>query len=137
MRSGRATDEADNHVSDTIVLTIPTDSPYRGVASLVLGGLGSRLDLPYERMDDLQLAVLSLLDATRDDDASVEIRAEDGHLAVSVGPLREGAEADDGLALVLTRLTDRIEASRRNDASWLTVFMARAEDAASAGRSSA
>ena len=56
MPSSRAIEEADNHVKDTIVLTIPTDSAYRGVASLVLGGIGTRLDLPYERMDDLQLA---------------------------------------------------------------------------------
>ena len=93
----------------------------------MLGGLGSRLDLPYERMDDLQLAVLSMLDASRDDDASVEIHAEDGHVAVSVGPLHDNAAADDGLELVLTRLTDRIEMVRKDDASWLTVFMARAE----------
>ena len=82
MRGSRAIREADNHVNDTIVLTIPTDSACRGVASLVLGGLGSRLDLRYERMDDLQLAVLSMLDASRDDDASVEIHVEDGHVAV-------------------------------------------------------
>ena len=131
MRSIGATEEADNHVNDTIVLTIPTDSAYRGVASLVLGGIGTRLDLPYERMDDLQLAVLSMLDASRDDDASVEIHTEDGHVAVSVGPLRDGAENDNGLALVLTRLTDRIEATRRDEASWLTVFLARADSVAS------
>ena len=131
MRGSRSIEEADNHVNDTIVLTIPTDSAYRGVASLVLGGLGSRLDLPYERMDDLQLAVLSMLDASRDDDASVEIQAEDEHVAVSVGPLRDDAADDDGLELVLTRLTDRIETARRDDASWLTVFMARAEAVAS------
>lgn len=134
MRSSLAAEEVANDVNDTIVLTIPTDSAYRGVASLVLGGLGTRLDLPYERMDDLQLAVLSMLDASRDDDVSVEIHAEDGHVAVSVGPLRDGAADDDGLELVLTRLTDRIEVARRDDASWLTVFMARAEAVASTDR---
>ncbi len=113
----------------TIVLTIPTDSAYRGVASLVLGGVGSRLDLPFERMDDLQLAVLSMLDASRSDDASVEIRAEDGHVAVSVGPLRDGADEDPGLTLVLTRLTNRVESARREDGPWLTVFVARADGA--------
>ncbi len=131
MRGSRPIEEAISHMNDTIVLTIPTGSAYRGIASLVLGGLGSRLELPYERMDDLQLAVLSMLDSSRDDDASVEVHAEDGRVAVSVGPLREGAEDDDGLGLVLTRLTDRFEASRRDDAPWLTVFMARAEAVAS------
>jgi len=132
MLGGPAIEERDSHVNDTIVLTIPTSSPFRGVASLVLGGVGSRLDLPYERMDDLQLAVLSMLDASHGDEASVEIRAEDGRVAVSVGPLRADAETDDGLALVLSRLTDGVEATRRDDDSWLTVFLARDDGAAAA-----
>jgi hypothetical protein len=114
------------HVDDTIVLTIPTGPTYRGVASLVVGGVGTRLDLPFERVDDLQLAVLSMLEASTGDEASVEIRAEDDRVAVSVGPLRTGAESDTGLALVLTRLTDGLDASTREDASWLTVYMGRA-----------
>ena len=118
-------EERDGYVNDTIVLTIPTSPAFRGVASLVLGGVGSRLDLPYERMDDLQLAVLSMLDASRGEEASVEIHAEDERVAVSVGPLRTGAESDAGLALVLTRLTDGVEATPRDDVSWLTVFVAR------------
>ena len=114
------------HVDDTIVLTIPTSPSFRGVASLVLGGVGTRLDLPFERVDDLQLAVLSMLDASTGDEASVEIRADGGGVAVSVGPLRTGVEDDDGLALVLTRLTDGMDASTRDEASWLTVYMGRA-----------
>ena len=127
-----AIEERDGHVNDTIVLTIPTSPSFRGIASLVLGGVGSRLDLPYERMDDLQLAVLSMLDASRGEEASVEIHAEDGRVAVSVGPLRAGAESDGGLALVLTRLTDGVEATPRDDDSWLTVFVARENGVAAA-----
>jgi hypothetical protein len=125
-----AIEERDGPVNDTIVLTIPTGPAFRGVASLVLGGVGSRLDLPYERMDDLQLAVLSMLDATHGEEASVEIRAEDRRVAVAVGPLRTGAESDEGLALVLTRLTDGLEATPRGNDSWLTVFVARDDGAA-------
>ena len=50
-------------VTDRIVLTMPTDVRLRSVATLVLGGVGSRLDLPFEKTDDLQLAVLSALEA--------------------------------------------------------------------------
>lgn len=125
----QTSEEAGRSVNDTIMLTIPTDTAYRGVASLVLGGVGSRLDLPFERMDDLQLAVLSMLDASRGEDASVEIRADGGHVAVSVGPLRDGAEDDAGLSLVLTRLTNRVESAQRDDGPWLTVVVARADGA--------
>ena len=112
-------------MTDTILLTFPSKSTFRGVPSLVLSGVGSRLDLPFERTDDLQLAVLSMLDASSGKDASIEIEARDDRLAVSVGPLRPDAQADKGLDLVLRRLTDGVEAGRRGEDVWLTVFVAR------------
>lgn len=120
-------ERSDSPGSDTITLTIPTSSGFRGVATLVLGGVGSRFDLPYERMDDLQLAVLSMLDAAKGTEASIEMHAQDGRIGVSVGPLRDGAETDDGLTRVLTRLTDEVEPARRGSDSWLTVFVERDE----------
>jgi hypothetical protein len=111
--------------TDTILLTFPSRASYRGIPSLVLGGVGSRLDLPFERMDDLQLAVLSMLDASSGDETSVEIQAENDRVAVSVGPLRADAGDDRGLGLVLERLTDGVERARRDDGAWLTVFLER------------
>jgi len=113
-------------VTDTIVLTFPASGAFRGVPSLVLGGVGSRLDLPFERTDDLQLAVLSMLDAAAAEEASVEIRADDERVAVSVGPLRPEVDGDKGLALVLSRLTDGVESAHRGQDLWLTVFLTRA-----------
>jgi hypothetical protein len=120
-------ERSDSPASDTITLTIPTSPGFRSVATLVLGGVGSRLALPYERMDDLQLAVLSMLDAAKGKEASIEMHAQDGRIGVSVGPLRDGAEADDGLTRVLTRLTDAVQPGRRGNDSWLTVFVQRDE----------
>lgn len=113
------------HVTDTILLTFPSKAAFRGVPSLVLGGVGSRLDLSFERMDDLQLAVLSMLDASAGEDASVEIVAEDARLGVSVGPLDAGAGDDKGLELVLRRLTDGVEPQNRDGDVWLKVFVVR------------
>ena len=112
-------------MTDMIVLTIPTAAAYRDVASLVLGGVGTRLELSYERTDDLQLAVLSLLDATSGDDASIEIACEDGQLQVSVGPLRDDAPADRGLERVMTRLADRFETSVRDGGCFGTLSLDR------------
>lgn len=111
--------------TDTILLTFPSRTSFRGIPSLVLGGVGSRLDLPFERMDDLQLAVLSMLDASTGPEASVEIQAESDRVAVSVGPLRSDAVDDRGLGLVLERLTDGVEPGRRGESAWMTVFLAR------------
>jgi hypothetical protein len=124
--SGRATQELRDDVTDTILLTFPTQTAFRGVPSLVLGGVGSRLDLPYERTDDLQLAVLSMLDAAAGEQATVEISAEDERVTVAVGPLRPDAGDDRGLALVLGRLTDGVQAERRGEEVWLTVHLVRA-----------
>lgn len=112
-------------MTDTIHLTFPAKDSYRGVPSLVLGGVGSRLDIPFERMDDLQLAVLSMLDASADDNASLEIEAEDERVVVSVGPLRPDAADDNGLDLVLSRLTDGVASGRRGGDVWLTVSLTR------------
>ena len=91
-------------MNDRITLTLPTDTRFRGVATLVLGGVGTRLSLPYERVDDLQLAVLSLLEASGGERVTVEVEAESGKVFVSVGPLDEGSAADGGLARVLDPL---------------------------------
>ncbi|HEX4746440.1 MAG TPA: hypothetical protein VFU99_06105 [Gaiellaceae bacterium] len=112
-------------LDDTILVTLPAQSGLRGVATMVLSGVGSRLDMPYERMDDLQLALLSLLDSADGQETSIEIHADDERLAVSVGPLRAGAEQDEGLALVLSRLTDGVETGTRGSEPWMTVVLER------------
>jgi len=119
-------ERVDTEVNEKIVLTIPSERRFRGVATLVLGGVGSRLNLPYERMDDLQLALLSVLDAAGGDEVSIEVKAEDRHVAVSVGPLVEGSGDDAGLARVLSKLVDGVELGRRDSgAEWLTLTLAR------------
>jgi hypothetical protein len=112
-------------MSDQISLTIPTATRFRGVATLVLGGIGSRLDLPYERVDDLQLAVLSVLEASGDERVTVEVEAEDNGLVVSVGPLVDGSGDDGALARVLDPLVDSYEPSARDERVWLTLRLRR------------
>jgi hypothetical protein len=112
-------------VGEQISLTIPTATRFRGVATLVLGGIGSRLDLPYERVDDLQLAVLSVLEASGDERVTVEVDAEADGLLVSVGPLAEGSGADGALARVLDPLVDSFESAQRDGRVWLTLRLHR------------
>jgi hypothetical protein len=108
---------------DRIVLTLPSDARFRSVATLVVGGIGSRADLPFERADDLQLAVLSALDASRDAEVTVEVTTGDGRLTVAVGPVRDGSGDDAGLARVLSRLVDEVEPQRRDGTEWLTLAL--------------
>ena len=113
-------------MSDRIVLTFPADARYRSVATLVLGGVGSRLDLPYERADDLQLALVSALDVAHDGEVTVEFDAsEDGALAMAVGPVLNDCGDDSALALVLSRLVDEVDREQRDGNEWIVLRVAR------------
>ena len=112
-------------MSDHISLIFPTAAHYRGVATLVLGGVGSRLDLPYERVDDLQLAVLSVLEASSDERVTVEVDTEENGVVVAVGPLADGSQTDGALARVLDPLVDSVESTERDARIWLTLRLRR------------
>jgi hypothetical protein len=112
-------------MTDHITLTIPTASRFRGVATLVLGGIGSRLDLPYERVDDLQLAVLSVLEASGDERVTVEVEAESDALVVAIGPLADSSADDGALARVLDPLVDAFESVQRDGRVWLALRLRR------------
>jgi hypothetical protein len=112
-------------VTDRIVLTVPTEERFRSVATLVVGGIGSRADLPYERMDDLQLAVLSVLEAADRDEITLEVDADERGVRLALGPVRDGSSGDEGLALVLSRLVDDVAHERRDGAAWLSLGLTR------------
>jgi hypothetical protein len=112
-------------MTDRITLTIPADEPSRGVATLVIGGVGSRLDLPYERVDDLQLAVLSVLGASDGSQVTVEVVADDDAVLVSVGPLAAGSATNGSLTRVLGPLVDSVTPSPRGAEEWLTLRLDR------------
>ncbi|MFO7572752.1 MAG: hypothetical protein R6W48_09175 [Gaiellaceae bacterium] len=110
---------------DRISLTLPTASPYRGVASLVLGGVGGRLDLAYEQTDDLQLGILSALGAAAGDSVTIEIEIADETVQVSVGPLADGTADDRALLNVLAKLVDAVDDTRREGREWLVLSLSR------------
>jgi hypothetical protein len=100
--------------TERIALTLLAEAGLRSVATLVLGGIGSRLDLPYERVDDLQLAVLSVLAASDLEQVTIEVEIDDERIEVFVGPLPGGAAADRGLRRVVERLVDDVETATRS-----------------------
>jgi hypothetical protein len=112
-------------MGDLIRLTIPSSQRYRGVATLVLGGIGSRLELPYERVDDLSLALVSVFDAgATEKDTTVEIAAHDGELSIAVGPLAPGAAGDPALVRVLDPLVDEVRPLERDGDEWIELRVA-------------
>jgi hypothetical protein len=93
--------------TDTVLVEFPATEGYRGVGRLVLGGLASRFELPVDRVEDLLLAVESLL-AHGVDGETVTLRVDAGDeaLRVRLGPLADGGMSDPGVARVLRQLVD-------------------------------
>ena len=113
---------------ERIVLTIPRERGFSAVADLVLAGLGSRLDLTLDVIDDFQLALESLLD--RDDEGgavTVRFAVDETAIAASVGPFRrdelarELTSEGDGLGLrrVLDAVVDRVDVVDADGGTWV------------------
>jgi hypothetical protein len=79
-------------VIDEITLTIPRDADFHRVAHLVLGGLAVRMDLTVENLEDLQIALDSILGRSElaAGDVTVRMALRDGALETRVGPLPAG-----------------------------------------------
>jgi hypothetical protein len=112
---------------DEIRLTLPADEAFHGVAHLVLGGLAVRLDLTFENLEDLELALDSLLGrATVDEDVTLRVQVLDGELRTIVGPFSSlRAEFEDsgtgGLNLrrILSAVCDSVEIEERDGGEWV------------------
>jgi hypothetical protein len=114
-------------LTDQVQLTLPAEEDFRHVAHLVIGGLGVRLDLTFEDLDDLQVALEALLGCRDDDgDIVVTVDVDDGAVRVSVGPFSAGAldslervESPFGLHRVLETVCDTFEIDDRDGGSWV------------------
>ena len=94
--------------TDTILVEFPATEGYRGVGRLVLGGLASRFELPVDRVEDLLLAVESLLaHGVEGETVILTVDAGEDALRVRLGPLADGGGASDpAVARVLRPLVD-------------------------------
>ncbi len=78
-------------MTDEIRLTIPRDRALYSVAHLVLSGVGIRLNLTIEHLEDLQLALDAVLERAREsEDVTIALRVKDGEIETAIGPLRDG-----------------------------------------------
>jgi hypothetical protein len=102
--------------ADSITLSIPHEKPFHGVARLVVGGLAARLDLSYEHLEDLQLALASVLE--RDgyisgSEVTVRLDVGPGSIGMLIGPLdpnelRADLELEGEEGVSLSRLLDTL-----------------------------
>ncbi|MGH3104954.1 MAG: hypothetical protein ACRDN6_12750 [Gaiellaceae bacterium] len=115
--------------ADEITLTLPRQQPFYGIAHLVLGGLAVRLDLTFETLEDLQLALAGLLEHPgAGPDVTVSVTVASGAIQTAVGPfegagLREelghSAEGELGLRRLLDTVVDKFDVGERNGETWV------------------
>jgi hypothetical protein len=112
---------------DEIQLTLPADEAFYRVAHLVVGGLAVRLNLTFENLEDLELALDALLERTQsDDDVTLRVQVLDGELRTVVGPfasvraeLEQGSHDGLDLSRILSAVCDRVEITDRDGAEWV------------------
>jgi hypothetical protein len=117
--------------ADAISLSIPHAEPFHGVARLVVGGLAARLDLSYEDLEDLQLALVSVLERdgyATGPEVTVRLLVAEDTVGIAIGPL-DAAELsadlerqpEEGVTMrrLLETLVQEISLEEREGAHWL------------------
>jgi hypothetical protein len=113
---------------DRIVLTIPRDDGFESVAQLVLAGIAARLNFSYEVVDDLGIALETVLERRGDgDELTVELEVGADTVKALIGPLRgdglraelEGPDDSVGLRRVLETVVDSFAAVERESGDWI------------------
>jgi hypothetical protein len=118
-------------VTQAIELRIPNERPFHGVARLVVGGLAARHNLSYEALEDLQLALVTVLEGDAYSTAAeirVELAVTDEAIAMAIGPLNgeavradleQSSDGDLGLGRLLGTLVEDAGVEAREDGDWL------------------
>jgi hypothetical protein len=126
-------------VTDEITLTIPRDRALYSVAHLVLGGVGIRLNLTIEHLEDLQLAVDAVLERVRSvEQVTIKVGVSEAAIETAIGPMRDGVRAeleatededeDVGLRRILNALVDEVELTQTDGEDWVKLTKAVTEE---------
>lgn len=114
---------------DEFTIHLPRERPFSAVAELVVGGIAARHDVTLDVLDDLQLALDSLLghDDADEGEVAIVLRVAGDTIEAAVGPVAATTaaaleeEAGDGLDLrrLLETTMDSVTLSERDGGSWV------------------
>jgi hypothetical protein len=113
--------------TDEIRLTLPRERPFHRIAHLVLGGLAVRLDLTFDTLEDMQVALGELLERYEGEhDLELVLRVLPDAIETRVGPfdgelLRGELDRDEavGLRRVLDTVVDSVRIDEEGGAHWV------------------
>jgi hypothetical protein len=120
-------DSTPGEATERVALTLPGERRSIGIVRLFVGGLAARLGLGYETMDDLQLALESvLLKAELRPEITLEATIDGDTVFLTIGPLvRDPLQPETAgpneldLGHLLSALVARAESTTLDDGSWL------------------
>ena len=114
---------------DRITLTMPGERDFFRVAHLVVGGLAVRLDLTFENLEDLQIALATVLRESAGE-VTVSVRVQPDQIEASIGPFGSGdqeldldREVEEGVPLrrVLETVCDSIDVVDGEGGRWVVL----------------
>jgi hypothetical protein len=105
-----------------VELELPAEHPFDAVGRLVVAGLGARVGLSVDRVEDLQRALETVFEqpAARDT-LTVSMTHSPTALSVSVGPLLAGGEEQQDLECVLPTLFGEQAIEESGEGVWITM----------------
>lgn len=115
---------------DEIRISVPRERGFGPVAGLVIGGVAARHDLTIDVLDDLQLAIETLLEREEsEEEVTIVLRIDAGVAHADVGPFRPETVSelhDDlgesiGLRRLLETLMDDVSLGEREDGCWVSL----------------
>ncbi len=109
-----------------IELELPRGSRFAAVARLVAAGIGARLGLSVERLEDLKLAIdAALRQSSSKDTLTLAMTPTRDDLQLEVGPLTAAGLDSCGLEDVLSKLVDETRTRRSGNDVWISIRIAR------------
>jgi serine/threonine-protein kinase RsbW len=103
-------------------LRIPAARRFHAAGRLVTGGFAARLELDVDRLEDLRLAMETILQQPpAGETLELTMSQSDGSLVLDVGPFAGGAPDPSRLEAVLGVLVDDVDVRRAGQRAWVTV----------------
>jgi hypothetical protein len=109
-------------VTSAVQIELPSRPGFNAVGRLVTGGYASRLELPVERIEDLQLAVEALLSRSAAGGALIVRMSEcERGLDVTLGPFAPAPEERRSVERMLHALVEDVLVQDSDEGEWVVM----------------
>ena len=117
-------------MTSAVQIELPSRPCFNAIGRLVTGGYASRLELPVDRIEDLQLAVEALLCRSTSDGALIVRMCEcERGLDVTLGPFARAPQERRSIERMLHALVEDVLVEDSDDGEWVVMRVTREQPA--------